>query len=298
MQSRLAPIILFTYNRPWHTKQTLDALAKNPEAKESELYIYCDGAKESANEEVLKQIQEVRLLVKQENRFKEVIIKEQTKNKGLANSVIDGVTEIITKFGKIIVLEDDIVTSPFFLKYMNDGLNIYLNSAHVYAVNAYMFPIEFNTNTTFLSPLGTGSWGWATWEDKWKAFEVLPKYKSIIQNNSLLRARFNLADYNYADMLNNSNSWAIRWYYSVFVRNGLGVFPTKSLSTNIGFGNDATHTKNEFTQMELGNEYVVVKYQDSINMELHEKLLNYFVKPKVVSKKKSFIERILNKIGS
>ncbi|MES2567375.1 MAG: glycosyltransferase family 2 protein [Bacteroidota bacterium] len=294
----LAPIILFAFNRPWHTRHTLDALSRNLEAKDSLLYIYCDGAKENTEGENILQIQEVRLLAKAESRFKEVVVKESHKNKGLANSIIEGVTEIINKHGKIIVLEDDIITSPFFLKYMNDGLNTYENSANVYAINSYMFPVNFDKTTTFLSPLATGSWGWGTWTDKWEAFEVLPKYKSIIQNNPLLRARFNFADYNYADMLNNTNSWAIRWYYSVFLRNGLGVFPTKTLSHNIGFGISATHTKSEFAQMNLFNDKVLVEYQEYIDMELHEKLLNYFVKPTDKVEKKRFLERIYRKIFS
>jgi len=121
----LAPIILFTYNRPWHTEQTLIALMQNEWAKESILYIYCDGVKETDSFQQKEKIQEVRKVVKKQQWCKEVHVKEAEKNKGLANSIIEGVSEIIKIYGKVIVLEDDLLTSPYFLKYMNEALNFY-----------------------------------------------------------------------------------------------------------------------------------------------------------------------------
>ena len=122
---KLAPIILFVYNRPWHTEQTLRALMANELAVESELYIYADGPKPNATDEQLQKIREVRQLIRQEQWCGKVHVVESEKNKGLANSVINGVSEIVNKYGRIIVLEDDLKTSPTFLTYMNQALEYY-----------------------------------------------------------------------------------------------------------------------------------------------------------------------------
>ena len=114
MKSELAPVVLFVYNRPVHTQKVLDALAANAEAKDSLLYIFCDGAKQGASNDVINNINKTRLVANSEKRFKQVIIKEQTNNKGLANSIIDGVTEVVNKHEKIIVVEDDILACPYF----------------------------------------------------------------------------------------------------------------------------------------------------------------------------------------
>ena len=288
---QLAPIVLFVYNRPDHTLQTLEALSRNELASESELYIYADAAKEGASDEDRASVAEVRKVLKSKAWCKEVFIREAAANKGLANSVIEGVTEIVNKYGKVIVLEDDIVTSPFFLRYLNEGLDIYEESPNVYSVNAYIFPISVEEVTTFLSPLGTSTWGWATWANKWRAFDIEPKYKQAIQQNKFLRDRFNLADYSYAGMLDNKNSWGIRWYYSVFVRNGLGVFPTRPLCYNIGFDEKATHTKIKILQMEIYEKPIRVKLHECIDLNVQSALLDHFTKK---ASRKSKSERALN----
>ncbi|HEY9005599.1 MAG TPA: glycosyltransferase [Ohtaekwangia sp.] len=296
----LAPIALFVYNRPSHTAKTLEALAKNTLAKDSMLYVFQDGPKKESTPEQLQKIAEVDEVVKGIQGFKEVICKKRTDNIGLAESIIDGVTSVVNKHGKIIVVEDDLITSPYFLKYLNDGLRVYEKSKGVYAVNSYMFPMEVEVATTFLSPLATSTWGWATWDDRWKAFERVPKYKTYIQHNKFLKERFNFGGYNYSEMLENANSWGIRWYYSVFIRNGLGVFPTKSLCTNIGFGEGASHTKDEFKQMSLYNEVLEVDFKEQIDFELQEKLLQCLdelaVKPKPSNKLKRAAIKLLKKL--
>ncbi len=275
----LAPIVLFVYNRPWHSQQTLEALVKNELAQDSILYVFADGAKQNSNKEDLNKINQVHSIIAKQKGFKEIHFIKRDRNFGLADNIVTGVTEIVNKYGKIIVLEDDIVTAPYFLRFLNDGLNLYQNSANVYSINSYMFPIEFNKVTTFLSPLATSSWGWATWSKKWNAFQNELTYKNIIQKNPYLQARFNFADYNYCEMLNNKNSWAIRWYYSVFIRNGLGLFPTKTLSHHIGFGDSATHVKETFNQMELFANKIPVSFTEIIEIDLQDQFLKYFKKP-------------------
>jgi len=276
---KLAPIVLFVFKRPDHTMRTLDALQKNDLASDSVLYVYQDGPGENASAADLQKMNDVTKIFKDLNGFRKVVFTKRERNLGLASNVIDGITEVVRKHQKVIVLEDDILTSRYFLKYLNDGLELYEDMKNVYAVNSYMFPIATEEATTFLSPLATSTWGWATWADRWACFEIVPENKKMIQQNKFLRARFNLADYNYADMLNNQNSWGIRWYYSVFMRNGLGLFPTRTLSVNIGFDNEATHTRSELKQMELFTEMIELEKQDQINLNFHRLLLDYFSVP-------------------
>ena len=166
----LAPIVLFCYNRPWHTQQTLDALSKNDLADDSNLYIYCDGPKLGIGIKALADIEETRNIVKTENRFKSITIVESESNNGLADSIIHGVTEIVNRYGKIIVLEDDIVTSPGFLTYMNDALEVYKGEEKVMHISGYMYPVKKKLpDTFFIRP--TSCWGWATWKRAWDCFE-------------------------------------------------------------------------------------------------------------------------------
>lgn len=265
----LAPIVLFVYNRPWHTEQTLEALAKNEGAGQSILYVFADGPKPGATDEDLEKINKTRALIRRQSWCKQLIVNESDHNKGLANSVIEGVTQVVNQHGRVIVLEDDIITSPYFLKFLNEGLEMYQESKNVIAINSYMFPIQTDRVDTFLSPLATSTWGWATWADRWACFEKDPAEKELIQSNPFLRSRFNLADYNYAGMLDNKNSWGIRWYYSAFVRNSVGLFPTRSLCRNIGFDEEATHTHQSIAQQDVFSREIVLDKKDKVDLSLH-----------------------------
>ena len=163
-----APIVLFIYNRPDHTRQTLEALSKNTLASESELYIFADGSKENATKEQLEKIHQTRQIAHSQLWCKSVSIIESSVNKGLAASIISGVTEIINKFGKIIVLEDDIVTGKYFLEYMNAALQKYENEKRVWHITGWRDPVPTNIdNSSFFYPT-MDCWSWATWADRWQ----------------------------------------------------------------------------------------------------------------------------------
>ncbi len=287
----LAPIVLFVYNRQWHTQQTIEALQKNQLAAESELFIFSDGAK---NMKDAPAVEAVRSYLRSISGFKKVEIIESQTNRGLADSIISGVTEIVNKYGKIIVLEDDIVTSAYFLTFMNEGLELYADVSNVYSVNGYMFEIKTEIIDTILSPLATSSWGWGTWNNKWKVFQIAPQYINEIQNSSVLSNWFNFGEFEYSNMLSNSNSWAIRWYYSVRLKNGLGVFPTKSLVKNIGFDGTGTHYKEakDIEQCFYNNEIKLIK-KNEIDIEIHKRMLDFFSKKQSVDAPK--IEKSLVK---
>ena len=293
----LAPIILFIYNRPDHTKKTLEALHDNLYANESVLYVFADGPKDRASADDLNKIAEARNVVKERLWCKEVILITREKNMKLEDNVIEGISQIINKHGKAIILEDDLVTSPFFLQYCNEGLKVYENAKQVFSINGFMFPIDFSGEPeTFLCPLAISSWGWATWADRWNQFEKSPMYINEIENNKFLRNRFNFGDYDFFRMLKDLNTWDIRWYYTAFTRNGLGVFPTRSLVRNIGFDGSGTHTGNGNLEQELFNNKIKMKESNSINHFNYSKMLNFFMKKQnsKLNKLKIRFNKILN----
>ncbi len=270
----LAPIVLFVYNRPWHTQQTIEALQKNELASESELFIYADGAKDK---EALLQVNEVRQYLKTISGFKEIIIVERDENWGLTANIIEGVTEIVNKYGKVIVLEDDIISNPFFLSYINEGLNVYIDFSNVFAICGYMFNIDSNEYRSFLSSIGFFSWGWGTWKKKWDLLIKEPEHKQLIANDKLLQNWFNFSDFSYTNILQNTKAWDIYWYYTIKMYHGLGVFPTKSLTMNIGFDGTGVHyTEKVEVDQNMSNSPIVIERSNKIDLIYHQKLLNYF----------------------
>lgn len=242
----LAPIVLFVYNRPWHTEQTLNALMQNEWADQSILYIYSDGQKENAGKEEEEKIQEVRELIRSKEWCKEVHIIESERNKGLADSIIHGVTEVVNKYGKIIVLEDDIVTSKGFLKYMNDALALYQEEDRVMHISGYMYPHNSDLPETFFFNVPL-CWGWATWKRAWKYLneDSIDIYRKIEEINAWdLFDRFGGEYLSYqlkANIAGLLNTWFIKWYGSVFLFKGFTLFPGKSFVQNIGFDSSGTH---------------------------------------------------------
>ena len=238
--NKLAPIVLFCYNRPWHTQQTLDALALNELASASDLIVYCDGQKDESDDKTLQAISETRNVIKSEKRFQSITIVESEINKGLAKSIIEGVTEVVNRYGRIIVLEDDIVTSPGFLTYMNDALKVYQEEEKVMHISGYMYPVKKKLSETFfIRP--TSCWGWGTWKRSWDYFEkdVDNQIKLIEQKRGWKEFTFNFSYPSFKDQLflnkeGKLNTWAIFWQATVFLKRGVSLHPYPSLVQNIG----------------------------------------------------------------
>jgi hypothetical protein len=239
----LAPIVLFVYNRPGHTRKTVEALANNMLASESELFIYSDYPKDAAANDKVK---EVREFIKTVQGFKSITIVERNKNLGLAASIIDGVTHIVNQYGKIIVLEDDIVTSPYFLTFMNDALILYENDQRVISIHGYVYPVKKELPDFFFLK-GADCWGWSTWKRGWDIFNPDGEYLLKETKRKNLEKEFNFNDsFDFTGMLQNQingniSSWAIRWYASAFLANKYTLYPGKSLVENIGFDGTGTH---------------------------------------------------------
>jgi acetyltransferase-like isoleucine patch superfamily enzyme len=244
---QIAPIVLFVYNRPWHTEQTLKALWQNDLANESELYIYSDGPKPNASLEQIKKISEVRRLIRKNQYCKNVYIIESEINKGLADSIISGVSEVVNKYGRVIVLEDDIVTMPGFLKFMNEALDIYKNDAQVMQISAYNYPtksIELSS-TLFLRIMAC--WGWATWDRAWKNYNNNIDDHLKHFNTKKQIKKFDIeghGNFYWQLLANKSNeiyTWAVKWYASWLYAGGISLFPPKPLIKNIGFDGTGEH---------------------------------------------------------
>lgn len=236
----LAPIALFVYNRPGHTRRTLSSLQKNELAGESRLFIFSDGAKTDADK---PKVDEVRRILKEVEGFKSVKVIESPANKGLANSIIAGVTQLINEYGTVIVFEDDLLSSPYTLQYFNESLTRYANEPKVMHIGAYMFNIDNkDLPETFFYRIAT-SWGWATWARAWKSFEPdIDKLMTQFDKEKINRFSIDCTMNFWRQVLEfkngRNNSWAIRWYASIFLQGGLSLNPSQSLTNSIG--NDGT----------------------------------------------------------
>lgn len=257
----LSPIVLFVYKRPWHTKCCLESLEKNQLADSSILYIYADGPRVDATIEDLNKINDVRQLIRKKNWCNETHIIEAKENKGLGNSVIDGVTEIVNRYGKIIVLEDDLVLSTGFLNYMNDALALYENEHPVMHISGYMYPVKAKLPDTFFYN-SASCWGWATWARAWKYFSAnsASLWQEIVSKN--LVSEFTIDHTTNDDKLlqegaatekseldiqsirsSNKWHWDMCMQASVRVKKGFCLHPFPSLVRNIGHDETGVHCK-------------------------------------------------------
>lgn len=236
MSTKNAPIALFAYARPDHTYRTLEALAANDLALKSDLFIFIDGAR---SEEDNKNTLAVRQIAERCGGFARIEIIQRSKNFGLARNIIDGVTEIIERYGRVIVVEDDIVTSPNFLKFMNLALDKYVDVSEVWHISGWTCPIDPKNLPEAFFWRGMNCWGWATWSDRWINFDKDPDRLIKSWSKSKIK-RFNLdgAQNFWSQVLGNKsgrlNTWAIFWYATIFENGGLCLNPSTSLVLNIG----------------------------------------------------------------
>lgn len=237
----LAPVVIFAYNRVDHIIRTVESLSKNKYAENSTVIFFSDGYKEEKEGDKEK-VEAVRKYIKDtEQLFGKVVVYERKKNYGLANNIIDGVTAVVNRFGKIIVLEDDICTSPFFLQYMNDALEIYKDVTDVMEIGGFM-PIEINSEVpegVFLP--WTTSWGWATWKRSWRFFERNPeKLINSLTPKEIYKININGTDKGqWNQVLRNQKkeiyTWAVFYSIAVIRNHGRVLYPNVSMCKNIGF---------------------------------------------------------------
>lgn len=248
-EKQLAPVVLFVYNRPDHTKRLLTSLNRAEEAPQTKLFVFSDSAKsEKAQEQVTAVRDCLAQFVCEDSRFQVVEVREAIQNMGLAKSIISGVTEIIEKYGKVIVLEDDLEVSTDFLRYMNGALDFYEDKPDIWAISGYTFPMKaFQSyhHDVYLSGRGC-SWGWATWQDRWETVDWDVKDYPAFKHNPMKRHAFarwgkDLPEMLDAYMYGEIHSWAIRWCYEAFKQGKMTVYPVQSRVKNGGTDGSGTN---------------------------------------------------------
>lgn len=237
-----APIALFVYNRPKHTRQTVEALQKNELAGESELFIYSDAPKKP---EAVATVREVRDYIRTITGFRSINIIERDRNWGLANSIIDGITNLCNKYGRVIVLEDDLVTSSYFLRYMNDALDMYEHDEKVMHISGCKYPIkEFGGDNTFFFRVPL-CWGWATWQLAWQHFSkdisVIDKFDRQMISDFSFDGNYHYWKQLQLNKSGKLNTWFVFWYATLFLRGGLALFPQTALVRNVGMDGSGVH---------------------------------------------------------
>lgn len=244
----MAPILLFIYNRPDHLVRLLQSLTTNAEARQSDLIVYADGTRTEADEPAVRLSRDI--CRRHADHFRSFTLIERPENWGLARNIIDGVSTQIARYGRVIVLEDDLVVAPHFLRFMNDALDVYADEPRVGHIQACNFCNEKKLPPTFLIRW-TGSWGWATWERAWRLFN--PDGRALLSELEArgLTRQFDFdGAYGYTRMLRRqveglNNSWAIRWNASLFLADVLSLNVGRSLVQNTGFDGSGTHCNND-----------------------------------------------------
>ena len=293
MKRELAPVIMFVYNRLDSVEQTIENLKRNELAEQAELFIFSDAAKKESQ---VENVSLVRNYIHKIDGFKSVHIIEAEKNKGLAKSVITGVTEIINEKGKVIVVEDDLITSPQFLTFMNDALDFYEDEKKIWSISGYQFPFELPETYTksLYAAYRSSSWGWATWKDRWETIDWEVKDYSSYKYNPLRIAKFCKGGTDLDKMLRYQmqgkiDSWAIRWCYNQCKQDKYTIYPVKSLVNNIGTDGRGTHCdptsvrfrqtlatsfKYEFEHNLPADREVMKKYRKIVNRSVLRKIKN------------------------
>lgn len=243
----LAPIALFVYNRPDHTRRTLSYLQKNELAADSRLFIFSDGARTESDQDA---VSEVRELISEITGFKSVKIIARDTNMGLANSIIAGVTQLTNEYGKVIVFEDDLISSPYTLRFFNDALTLYADEEQVMHIGAYMFNLADKTLPETFFFRAAFSWGWATWARAWKNFEpdidkLIAQFDKDKIDQFSINHTMNFWKQMQGFKAGKNNSWAIRWYASIFLKGGQTLNPSQSLIHNIGHDGSGVHSNIE-----------------------------------------------------
>ena len=274
-------ICIFAYKRPAHLKRVLDALASNPPAASLPLIVYVDGPRGEPDQAA---VAEVVAVAQQATGFFSVEVRPSHENLGLYRSLTGGISEILAEYETIIVLEDDILTCPYFLQFMLDGLELYKDSPVVGSISGYTPPITQDLPETFFLR-GADCWGWATWRDRWALYRHDAKAMAVeIRDKGLAREFDLLGNYPYLKMLKGraaekNNSWAICWHESCFLAGKLILYPGRSLVSNIGLDNSGEHCGPSalmFTMIDDARAIKVQSIPQLVDKELSEIFAHHF----------------------
>ena len=283
----LAPLAIFVYNRPQVMDKMLKAINVNYLSKYTEAFIFSDGPKNKEDEIKVKEVRKILFDFSNNNNFKDVQIIESEKNKGLANSIIKGVSDLINQCDRIIVLEDDLVTSKSFLTFMNDCLEFYEGNDRVWSIGgvSYDLPSLQNYTQDVYACWRGQSWGWGTWKDRWnrvdwKVTDYAYFLRSLKRKWMFQRGGQDMIQSLKMQMNGKIDSWAIRWCYQESKENMITILPKKSLIQNIGWGDESTHCDIDRFHIKVEVEEYKYKLENvEINRRLMKEFIAYYSKP-------------------
>ncbi len=294
-QPMLAPIVLFVYNRVTHTRWVIESLLKCEGARHSKLFIYSDGAKHEADQE---SVAKVRTYLDSIRGFEQVSLTKRERNNGLAHNIIQGVTEVISRYGKVIVIEDDLIFSPHFLTFMNSALNYYEKDPRIFSISGYNPAMRFPSyyqEQVYLN-YRNSSWGWATWSDRWDKIDWSVADFQQFMKDKAQQKLFNRGGEDLTDMLikvmnGQVNSWSIRFTYAQYKQGAFTVYPVQSLVSNLGADGSGTHTdKTNKFDVVLNNHLDEIRFPSHLTVD--ENIMKEFKKFYRLSLKKK-IKRML-----
>jgi hypothetical protein len=275
-----APVALFAYKRENHLQKVIESLKKNRECNETDLHVFIDGPKSPQEKQINTSIEKYCRNLKD---FKSVNIYNSNFNLGLSRSITSGITKVLLKENKIIILEDDTLLSPNFLEYMNKGLDIYEKEEKVASIHGYIYPIKEKLPSTFFLK-GADCWGWGTWKRAWNKYN-----NNANELLNLLKAHPDLEQFDfegyggYVKMLNESrigknDSWAIKWYASAFLEEMYTLYPGKTLVKNIGMDGSGTHggLNKKVRNQKLDHNIIIEKIQIEDNKMARREFIKYF----------------------
>lgn len=252
----LAPIAIFAFNRPDALVRLLDSLKRNKEFHQSKVHIFIDGARDSVEEILVAEVEKIAIELR---NFGGVEIIRQQSNQGLANSIISGINRVFEESESLIILEDDLVVSEYFLRFCNMGLKRFATNLKVASIQGFTHEINYRRNDIYFT-LGADCWGWATWKNRWQDFE--PDGAKLLENLRMSKREneFDLRGaYPFTNMLERQvsgdvDSWAIRWHASMFLQNRMSLYPSRTLVENYGQDGSGTHSGSKsFSPRELSN---------------------------------------------
>lgn len=298
-----APLALFVYKRPWHTEQTLRALAQNDLAKDTELYVFADGAKADASAQDLADIEAVRKLLRQNWPFRALHRIEREKNWGLADNIVDGVTWLCKEQGRIIVLEDDVLTAKGFLRFMNEGLDLYAQEEQVMSIAAHLFdtPEERQLPPSFFLSIAH-CWGWATWQRAWQDFEsdATILLQRIKRESSLKAFEFH-PHYNFIGQLlanaeKKRKTWAVKWQALHHLKKGLVLHPQRALVRNIGLDGSGENCENKGQEQQVQPPQIELPPLEAVPLVLSTDIEALYQQAHPLPPEPSFFQRIKRRV--
>jgi hypothetical protein len=271
----IAPIALFVYNRPEHTRKTIGSLQQNAHASQSDLFVFSDGPK---NEAGAAAVQQVRSYIRTIRGFRSVTIIEREQNLGLANSVIAGITKLCNEFGRVIAMEDDLLTAPDFLVFMNQALERYEAEPRIFSVSGFNFglngPVQYPYPYDAFCFYRSSSWGWGTWKNRWEQADwKMSDYEAFSADKERQRL-FDRGGEDLTGMLSlqmfgKIDSWAIRWAYAHFKQDALALLSLRPRVLNIGCDSHATHTRRKSVKQSplTGERKSEFQFPDTVGLD-------------------------------